>query len=224
MRPPFGGEAFFDECLLSLLVSAREARRRVCPSVRNRGGLEMTETGGVERMKLSACYIVRDEAEDLARSLAALAGNYDELVVVCTAEDAAVRAVAEQYGARIFSFPWCDDSLRGSQLRNRAGDGGLDPSSSMRMSSSRPARRQGSARCWRRTRGRRRARAAPRHRRGCGGAGDGACARGYLCPASLPPPARPALATAFMKSCAGGDCAAATLCLRPTALPLPYGL
>lgn len=84
----------------------------------------MTETGGVERMKLSACYIVRDEAEDLARSLAALAGNYDELVVVCTAEDAAVRAVAEQYGAKIFSFPWCDDfsAARNYAIERATGD------------------------------------------------------------------------------------------------------
>lgn len=75
-------------------------------------------------MKVSACYIVRDEAEELARSLASLAGVYDELVVVLTREEAAVRAAAMRAGARIFSFPWTGDfaAARNAALAEVTGD------------------------------------------------------------------------------------------------------
>lgn len=75
-------------------------------------------------MKLSACYIVRDEAEELARSIASLGHAYDELIVVQTIEDAAVHAVAARYGARTHLVPWQDNfSLpRNEALRLAQGD------------------------------------------------------------------------------------------------------
>lgn len=75
-------------------------------------------------MKLSVCYIVRDEVQELARSLASLGSSYDDLVVVCTRENAAVRTMAEQYGARIFSFPWRDDfsAARNYAIEQAMGD------------------------------------------------------------------------------------------------------
>ena len=75
-------------------------------------------------MKLSACYIVRDEAEELARSIASLGHAYDELIVVQTVENEAVHAVAERYGAVTAMVPWQDDfSLpRNAALRLAQGD------------------------------------------------------------------------------------------------------
>lgn len=75
-------------------------------------------------MKLSACYIVRNEAEELARSIASLEHAYDELIVVQTVEDAAVHAVAARYGARTHLVPWQDNfSLpRNEALRLAQGD------------------------------------------------------------------------------------------------------
>lgn len=75
-------------------------------------------------MKVSACYIVRDEAEELARSLASIAGVYDELIVVLTREDEAVRAVAVRAGARIVTFPWRGDfaAARNAALAEATGD------------------------------------------------------------------------------------------------------
>lgn len=75
-------------------------------------------------MRLSACYIVRDEAEELARSIASQGGAYDELIVVQTVENEAVHAVAEQYGAVTAMVPWQDDfSLpRNAALRLAQGD------------------------------------------------------------------------------------------------------
>ena len=35
-------------------------------------------------MKISACYIVKNEEQTLGKSIASLQGNYDELIVVDT--------------------------------------------------------------------------------------------------------------------------------------------
>ena len=53
-------------------------------------------------MRISACYIVKDEAEELRHSLDSVKGQADEIIVVQTAESQAVRQAAEQAGARLF--------------------------------------------------------------------------------------------------------------------------
>ena len=60
-------------------------------------------------MKISACYIVKDEADELRRSLASIAAAADEIVVVSTAGDALVAAVAAEFHAALYEFPWRDD-------------------------------------------------------------------------------------------------------------------
>lgn len=60
-------------------------------------------------MRISLCYIVRDEAEKLRRSLASCAGAADEIVVVDTGSKDDSAAVAASFGARVYSFAWCDD-------------------------------------------------------------------------------------------------------------------
>ncbi len=60
-------------------------------------------------MQLSACYIVRNEAANLARSLESIAGEVDEIIVVDTGSlDDSIK-IAESYGAKVFSVPWPDD-------------------------------------------------------------------------------------------------------------------
>lgn len=60
-------------------------------------------------MKISACYIVRDEARELRRSLRSVRAAADEIVVVSTAGSMAVASAAEEFGAHLYDFPWQND-------------------------------------------------------------------------------------------------------------------
>ena len=71
-------------------------------------------------MKISACYIVKDEADELRRSLASVSAAADEIVVVSTAGDVYIAAAAAEYHAALYEFPWRDDF---AAARNFALDG-----------------------------------------------------------------------------------------------------
>ena len=58
---------------------------------------------------ITACYIVRDEAVQLERSLQSLQGQVDHILVADTGSADDTVAVARRYGAEVFSFPWQDD-------------------------------------------------------------------------------------------------------------------
>lgn len=75
-------------------------------------------------MRISACYIVKDEAEELQCSLESVKGQADEIIVVQTVESQAVRQAAEQAGARLFYFAWQDDfsAARNFALAQATGD------------------------------------------------------------------------------------------------------
>lgn len=60
-------------------------------------------------IELSICMIVRDEAADLPRCLASLAGVGDELVVVDTGSRDATPELAEAAGARLIHSAWPGD-------------------------------------------------------------------------------------------------------------------
>ena len=60
-------------------------------------------------MKITGCYIVKNEAEVLARSLESIAGEVDELVIVDTGSTDDTVAVAKSYGATVLRYKWCDD-------------------------------------------------------------------------------------------------------------------
>jgi glycosyltransferase involved in cell wall biosynthesis len=72
---------------------------------RRRGQAQSTD----RRPRLTVCMIVRDEAENLRRALASVAGVADEVVVVDTGSTDDSAAVAGQLGARVGHFRWCDD-------------------------------------------------------------------------------------------------------------------
>lgn len=75
-------------------------------------------------MKITACYIVKDEAEELRRSLRSVAPAADEIVVVSTADDQHVAETAAAFHAALYSFPWQNDfaAARNSALDKARGD------------------------------------------------------------------------------------------------------
>src|SRR5690606_9177723 len=58
---------------------------------------------------LSACMIVKNEQESLARCLASLAGIVDEVVVVDTGSTDETLTVAREFRAKTYKFEWADD-------------------------------------------------------------------------------------------------------------------
>lgn len=75
-------------------------------------------------MKIVGCYIVKNEAEALKRSLKGLKGQVDEIVVVDTGSTDDTIPVAKEAGAIIYTFTWRDDFAlaRNFALDKLAGD------------------------------------------------------------------------------------------------------
>lgn len=68
-------------------------------------------------LKISACYIVKNEAKNLAKSIKSLKNQVNEIVVVDTGSTDNTIAVARKLGAKVYSFPWQNDF---SKARNFA--------------------------------------------------------------------------------------------------------
>jgi tetratricopeptide (TPR) repeat protein len=60
-------------------------------------------------IRLSFCAIVKNEAKNLSRCLASVEPYVDELVIVDTGSTDNTVAIAEQHGAKVSHFEWCDD-------------------------------------------------------------------------------------------------------------------
>lgn len=75
-------------------------------------------------MKISACYIAKDEAHELRRSLASLRDAADEIIVVSTAGDRGIAETAADFHAAVHDFVWQDDfsSARNAALSHATGD------------------------------------------------------------------------------------------------------
>ncbi|MDR2611353.1 MAG: glycosyltransferase [Deltaproteobacteria bacterium] len=63
----------------------------------------------MKRPTLGVNMIIRDEAENLPKSLAPVMSLCDEAVVVDTGSRDGSKALARSYGARVFDFPWRGD-------------------------------------------------------------------------------------------------------------------
>ena len=68
-------------------------------------------------LKISACYIVKNEAENLVKSIKTLKKQVNEIVVVDTGSTDNTMTVARKLCAKVYSFPWQDDF---SKARNFA--------------------------------------------------------------------------------------------------------
>lgn len=77
-----------------------------------------------ENIKISACYIAKNEEENLARSLGSIKGVADEIIVVDTGSADNTMQVAEDFGARVYSYKWQDDfsAARNAALSYAGGD------------------------------------------------------------------------------------------------------
>lgn len=73
--------------------------------------------GKAGALKISACYIVKNEAKNLAKSIKSLKNQVNEIVVVDTGSTDNTTTVARKLGAKVYSFPWQDDF---SKARNFA--------------------------------------------------------------------------------------------------------
>lgn len=60
-------------------------------------------------IRLSVCYIVKNEAVTLPSSLDSVKEAAYEIIVVDTGSTDNTKAVAQAYGAEVFDFPWRDD-------------------------------------------------------------------------------------------------------------------
>jgi tetratricopeptide (TPR) repeat protein len=89
---------------------------------------EHLQHSGVHRdgqaVRLSLCMIVRDNAATLRPCLASIRPWVDEMIVVDTGSKDETPSIAQEYGARLFHFPWCDDfsAARNESLRHARGE------------------------------------------------------------------------------------------------------
>ena len=61
------------------------------------------------KIKISACYMVKNEEVNLPRSLESVKESVDEIIVVDTGSTDKTIEIAKSYGAKIIETPWKDD-------------------------------------------------------------------------------------------------------------------
>lgn len=81
-----------------------------------------------QNIRISACYIVKNEASNIVRSIGSIADDVDEVIVVDTGStDGTVEAMEELAAGgacRLYHFAWCDDfsAARNHALERATGD------------------------------------------------------------------------------------------------------
>ncbi len=67
------------------------------------------QAAGHPELRISACAIMKDEAENLPAWLESVRSFADEIIVVDTGSHDATKVIAAEGGARVLDFAWCDD-------------------------------------------------------------------------------------------------------------------
>lgn len=75
-------------------------------------------------MRISACYITKNEEHNIRRSIESLRGQVDEIIVADTGSEDGTVAVAKSMGARVYHYSWQDDfaAARNFALSKATGD------------------------------------------------------------------------------------------------------
>jgi len=75
-------------------------------------------------MELSLCMIVKNEAAALPRCLSSVKAVVDEMVVLDTGSTDRTQEIAQEFGARVHEFEWCNDFsvARNQSLKYAQGD------------------------------------------------------------------------------------------------------
>lgn len=75
-------------------------------------------------MKISACAIVKNEAQNIRKSLESYKDAVDEIVIVDTGSDDDTVEICRSLGARVLYFEWCNDfaAAKNFALENAKGD------------------------------------------------------------------------------------------------------
>ena len=86
------------------------------------GGLRLRRNRA--RPRLSLCMIARDSAHTLRACLESIHPWVDEMVMVDTGSVDETPRIVEEFGGRLFHFPWCDDfsAARNESLRHARGE------------------------------------------------------------------------------------------------------
>ena len=75
-------------------------------------------------MKISACYIVKNEEKNLSKSIESLIKSVDELIIVDTGSTDQTIEIAKSFNAKIINYEWKDDfsEPRNLAIENAAGE------------------------------------------------------------------------------------------------------
>ena len=93
-----------EECRMALGVDPKHGQARALLA-------EIESESGAEgdRPTLALCMIVKNEASNLREGIAPIRSSFDEAVIVDTGSDDDTVVVAQELGAKVASFEWCDD-------------------------------------------------------------------------------------------------------------------
>ena len=74
--------------------------------------------------RISVCLIAKNEEQFLAQCLASVKGLADQIIVVDTGSTDRTVAIAQEHGAEVYHFEWCDDfsAARNAALERATGD------------------------------------------------------------------------------------------------------
>lgn len=102
----------------------RPTKQRAARAGRKPAVQQNTQPHGEARPLISACLIVKNEEANLPRCLSSISTAVDEIILVDTGSTDRTVEIAQEFGARIFHFEWCDDfsAARNESLRHARGE------------------------------------------------------------------------------------------------------